>query len=56
MCDLLDYRGRTAPPAGQTATLLNTSPTFSFNPNYKKFITNNFNSNYQMQFQVRYSF
>ena len=54
--NLLDYRGRTAAPAGQTATLLNTSPTFSFNPNYKKFTTRNFNSNYQIQFQVRYSF
>ncbi len=54
--NLLDYRGRTAAPAGQTATLLNTSPTFSFNPNYTKFVSNNLSSNYQIQAQIRVSF
>jgi hypothetical protein len=51
--DLLDYRGRTGSPA---STLLNSSPIWSFNPNYKKFLSNNLSSNYQIQFQLRYSF
>jgi hypothetical protein len=51
--DLLDYRGRTGSPA---STLLNSQPIWSFNPNYKKFLSNNLSSNYQIQFQVRYSF
>lgn len=54
--DLLTYRGRTAPPAGQTATFFNTQPTWSFDPNYKKFTSTNLSSNYQIQFQIRYSF
>jgi hypothetical protein len=54
--NLLDYRGRTPPPTGDAATLLNTSPTFSFNPNYKKFVSNNLSSNYQIQAQIRVSF
>jgi hypothetical protein len=51
--DLLDYRGRTGSPA---STLLNSQPIWSFNPNYKKFLSNNLSSNYQIQFQLRYSF
>jgi hypothetical protein len=51
--DLLDYRGRTGSPA---STLLNSQPIWSFNPNYKKFTSNNLASNYQIQAQIRYSF
>ena len=54
--DLLDLRGRTAPPTGQTATFFNTIPTWSFNPNYVKFVSNNLQSNYQIQMQLRYAF
>ena len=50
--DLLVYRGMAA--AG--TNFLNGTPTFSFDPNYKKFTANNLSSNYQIQFQVRYSF
>lgn len=50
--DLLVFRGM------QTAgtNFLNGTPTFSFDPNYKKFTANNLASNYQIQFQIRYSF
>ena len=50
--DLLIFRGM------QTAgtNFLNGTPTFSFDPNYKKFTAGNLSSNYQIQFQIRYSF
>ena len=60
--NLLDYRGRTGSnppvtvPPTPASTLLNSSPIWSFNPNYKKFSSNNLSSNYQIQFQLRYSF
>jgi outer membrane receptor protein involved in Fe transport len=53
--DLLDPRGRTT-PATAPATFFNTIPTWSFNPTYQKFLSNNLQSNYQIQFQIRYSF
>jgi outer membrane receptor protein involved in Fe transport len=54
--NLLDYRGRTGSGSTPPSTLLNSQPIWSFNPNYKKFLTNNLSSNYQIQLQVRYSF
>ena len=51
--NLLDYVGRTGSPA---STLLNSQPIYGFNPKYKKFVSNNLSSNYQIQAQIRYSF
>ena len=31
-------------------------PQYRFNPNYKAYFSNNLASNYQMQFQMKYSF
>ena len=53
---LLDYRGRTGSANIPSSTLLNSQPIFSFNPNYRKFLSNSLSSNYQIQLQVRYSF
>ena len=50
---LLDYVGRTGSPA---STLLNSQPIFGFNPGYKKFLSDNLSSNYQLQAQIRVSF
>ena len=53
---LLDYRGRTGSGSTPASTLLNSQPIWSFNPRYKKFLSNNLSSNYQIQLQLRYSF
>jgi hypothetical protein len=37
-------------------TILTGQPTYTFNPGYTKFFSNNLQSNYQMQLQARYSF
>ena len=50
--DLLVYRGM----AGGSTNFVTGTPTFSFDPTFKKFTANNISSNYQIQFQVRYSF
>lgn len=47
---LLDMQGVTG---GNLAT---GRPTYSFNPNYKRFLSNNIDSNYRIQLQMRYSF
>ncbi|MEX2110918.1 MAG: TonB-dependent receptor [Gemmatimonadaceae bacterium] len=39
-----------------TGTILNSRPTYRFNPNYQAFFSENIRSNYQMQLQARYSF
>lgn len=49
--DLLQYRGLTGGTTFFTGT-----PTFQFDPNYRKFVANNLSSNYQIQAQIRYSF
>lgn len=37
-------------------TILTGQPTYTFNPGFSKFFSNNLQSNYQMQLQARYSF
>ena len=41
---------------GKGANLATTQPTYSFNPTFKTFLTNNLQSNYQMQLQMHYTF
>lgn len=53
---LLDYTGRTGSSNTPSSTLLNSQPIFGFNPQYRRFFSENLASNYQVQLQLKYSF